>query len=71
MFFCKMASKSDFDTFLAPFWVAFVIILEVSGRHFGDFLGIFFKVEFFIHFGAPQLLRHGPGEPQGRDYREG
>ena len=31
----------------------------------------FFKVDFLMDFGAPQLLRDGSGESQGRDYREG
>ena len=50
MFFCKMASKSDFDTFLAPFWVDFGIIWEVSGQYVGDFLGVFFQGLFFDGF---------------------
>ena len=45
MFFCKMASESDFDTFLAPFGLDFGVILEASGRYFDDF--------FFRGVGAP------------------
>ena len=50
MFFCKMASKSDSDTFLASFWVDLGVILEASGRHLDDFLGVFFQGLFFDGF---------------------
>ena len=60
-----MASKNDFETFLAPFWVHFGIILEASGRHFGDFLGTVFKVYFFIDFCVSGEYPAGPGNPQG------
>ena len=50
MFSCKMASKSDFETFLAPFLVDFGVILEASGYHVADFLGVFFQGLFFDGF---------------------
>ena len=82
-----MASKSDFDTFLAPFWVAFGGILEDYGRHSGDFLGTFFQGLFFDGFlclrAVSRRLRESPGEgplfggvnpflgPQGRGLEAG
>ena len=71
MFFCKMASKSDFDTFLAQFWMDFGVILEASGRHVGDFLVLFFKASFLTDFCVSGGYRVSLGSPQGRDFREG
>ena len=51
-----MASKSDFETFLAQFWVDFGIISETSGRHFGDFLGTFFQGLFSDGFLCLQVI---------------
>ena len=45
-----MASKSDFDTFLAPFWVDFGLILEASGNILVTFWVSFFKVCFLMDF---------------------
>ena len=71
MFFCKMASKSDFDTFLAQFWVAFGGILEAYGRHSSDFLGTFFQGLFFDGFLCLRPISGRLKESPGRDYREG
>ncbi len=65
MFFCKMASESDFETFLAQFWFHFGVILEASGRLFGDFLGTFFKVCFLIDFCLAKEHRELQGTSQG------
>ena len=71
MFFCKMASKSDFDTFLAPFWEDFGIILEASGNILVTFWVSFFKVCFLMDFCVSEGYRRAPGGSPGRDYREG
>ena len=58
-----MASKSDFDTFLAPFWVAFGVILKASGRQFGTFWLPFFKVDFLMDFVSPGHIEPCQGVP--------
>ena len=62
--FCKMASKRDFDIFLAPFWMNFGFILEASGNILVTFWVSFFKACFLMDSGAPQLLWPGSGESQ-------
>ena len=71
MFFCKMASKSDFDTFLAPFWMDFGLILEASGNILVTFWVSVFKVCFLMDFSVSGGYRAVPGGSPGRDYREG
>ena len=45
-----MASKRDFDTFLAPFLVDFGLILEASGNILVTFWVSFFRVCFLMDF---------------------
>ena len=65
MIFCKMASKSDFDIFLAPFWKDFGLILEASGNILVTFWVSVFKVCFLMDFCVSDLLRPGLRESQG------
>ena len=69
MFFCKMASESDFETFLAPFWVHFGVIWEASGRLFGHFGKFFPRFIFRVGFQGFKADRRvyflGPGAHQG------
>ena len=60
MFFCKMASKSDFVTFLAPFLVDFGFILEASGNILVTFWVSFFKVCFLMNFRVSDGYRAVP-----------
>ena len=71
MFFCKMASKSDFVTFLPNFLVDFGVILEASGNILVTFWVSFFKVCFLMDFCVSESYQVSPGESPGRDYREG
>ena len=66
-----MASKSDFDTFLVQFWVAFGVILEASGNILVTFWVSFFKVFFLMDFWVSGRYLRAPGGSPGRDYREG
>ena len=71
MFFCKIASKNDFDTLLTPFLVYLGVILKASGQYVGDFLGVFFQGLLFDGFLCPRATSRRLRESPGRDYREG
>ena len=66
-----MASKRDFETFLAPFWVNFGSFWRPLFDILATFWAPFFKVSFLIYYCATELQRPGLGDPLGWDYREG